>query len=137
MDVTKIVVVGDPGSGKTQLLRGLCGNLPQESYFLFRAHPDGDAWWYQNGYEDPKVRELRTKGHFTKDNVDWWVHAVANMQMAPILLVDVGGVASDENRRILTEGGVDYAIILTRYEDSLARWQVFLGECVGLKLLRS
>lgn len=125
----KFVVAGPPHSGKSVFLQGLCENLPRADRFLFRACPDGEGTWLQNHYDDPDVVALRRKGTFAEEMVDWYCESLARCAMAPIILVDIGGRTSDENCRILTEGEVDYGIILAGDLEAVPEWETFLESC--------
>lgn len=129
MATKKFVVAGPPHSGKSVFLQGLCENLPRDSRYLFRACPDGEGTWLQNHYDRPDVVALRRKGQFTKEMVDWYCQSLAGCAMASIILVDIGGRPSDENSRILTEGKVNYGIILAGDEERVPEWETFLESC--------
>jgi CRISPR-associated Csx3 family protein len=125
----KIVVAGPPHSGKSVFLGGLCENLPRNSRYLFRACPDGEGTWLQQNYDREEVVALRRKGKFSTEVVDWYCESLASCEMAPIVLVDIGGVPSAENRRILSEGGVNFGIILAGNKEAIPEWERFLVEC--------
>lgn len=122
----KIVVCGPPHSGKSVFLGGLCENLPRDKRYLFRACPDGEGTWT---YKGNGAEQYRRKGKFSADVVDWYCQSLARCEMAPIVLVDIGGIPSGENRRILNEGGVSHAIILAGDLGKVAEWQQFLDSC--------
>ncbi len=126
MRPTKIVVAGDPHSGKSVFLNGLFQNLPWDKRFIFRACPDGEGMWTWRGNGS---EQYRIKGKFTPEMVDWYCESLAKCEMAPIVLVDVGGIPSEENRRILTEGGVDFGIILCGDISRISVWEEFLVSC--------
>lgn len=134
MTAIKFVVAGPPHSGKSVFLQGLCENLPRDSRYLFRACPDGEGTWLQNHYDCPDVVALRRKGQFTKEMVDWYCRSLADCTMAPIILVDIGGHPSDENSRILTEGKVNYGIILAGDTEKVSEWEAFLQSC-GVEII--
>ncbi|MDP3093214.1 MAG: CRISPR-associated protein Csx3 [bacterium] len=129
MATNKFVVAGPPHSGKSVFLAGLCENLPRDSRYLFRACPDGEGTWLQNHYDRPDVVALRRKGQFIKEMVDWYSRSLADCVMAPIILVDIGGRPSEENRRILSEGQVNYGIILAGDLERVPEWETFLESC--------
>lgn len=122
----KIVVCGPPHSGKSVFLGGLCMNLLRWIFFLFRACPDGEGTWTWKGNG---AEQYRRKGRFTQDVVDWYCRSLASCEMAPIVLVDIGGIPSEENRRILTEGGVSHGIILAGDMEKVSEWRQFLASC--------
>ena len=116
----KIVVCGPPHSGKSVFLGGLCENLPRDKRFLFRACPDGEGTWTWNA---PSAAKHRRKGEFTEENVDWYVDSLRRCELAPIILVDVGGRMSSENQRIMAE--CDAAIILAGSQHAIPEWEAF------------
>jgi CRISPR-associated Csx3 family protein len=128
---TKIVIAGPPRSGKSVFLGGLCENLPRNLRYLFRACPDGEGTWTYKGSDSQKYRR---KGTFSQEIVDWYCQALSQCEMAPIVLVDIGGVPSEENRRILLEGKVGAAIILAGDLQAVPEWKEFLEGC-GLEVL--
>lgn len=125
----KIVVCGPPHSGKSVFLGGLCDNLPRNQRYLFRACPDGEGTWTWKGHG---AEQYRQKGSFTGTMVDWYVKSLHECQMAPVILVDVGGRMSDENRQIMTQ--CDAVIILSGDVSAIQPWQAFCQE-IGLKTL--
>lgn len=129
----KIVVAGPPHSGKSVFLGGLTANLPRDGHFLFRACPDGEGSWTWKGNGSDLFRR---KGQFTTEQVNWYIQSLRNgvNDLAQMVLVDIGGRTSEENRRILTEGGVEYAIILAGDPQSMPEWEEFLRSC-GVKVL--
>lgn len=134
MKPQKIVVLGGPHSGKSVFLYWLAETLPRALYALMRLCPDGEGTWLSQNYDDPKVRELRRKGTFTKEIVAWYAESLAKNQMAPIVLVDVGGRPSDENRKILSEGGVQHAIVLEGKLGRVKEWREFCSE-LGIEII--
>jgi CRISPR-associated Csx3 family protein len=122
----KVVVCGPPHSGKSVFLGGLCENLPRAMRYLFRACPDGEGTWTWKGNG---AEQYRRKGKFSQENVDWYCQSLKNCEMAPITLVDIGGIPSEENRRILTEGGVTHAVILAGDLEKVPIWEQFLKIC--------
>lgn len=122
----KIVVAGPPHSGKSVFLQGLVQNLPRKDRYLFRACPDGEGTWT---YKSAEAGRFRRKGRFTGDLVGWYARALADNNMAPIVLVDIGGRPSEENRRILTEGKVEAAVILSGNPAAIGEWKAFVEGC--------
>jgi CRISPR-associated Csx3 family protein len=127
----KIVVCGPPHSGKSVFLGGLCENLPRAQRYLFRACPDGEGTWT---YKGKGSEQYRRKGKFSQEVVDWYCQSLSNCELAPIILVDIGGIPSDENRRILAQGKVTHAIILAGDLEKVPEWEQFLKEC-GIKVI--
>lgn len=122
----KVVVCGPPHSGKSVFIGGLCENLPRDQRYLFRACPDGE---FTLMYQGNGAEQYRRKGKFTQEMVDWYCQSLKSCKFAPIVLVDVGGIPSQENRRILIEGGVSHALILAGDLGKVAEWQQFLDSC--------
>lgn len=130
----KLIVCGPPHSGKSVFLGGLCHNLPRDKYFLFRACPDGEGTWLQRHYDDQSVAALRRKGEFSPELVNWYCQSLAHCEMAPIILVDIGGRCSVENARIIREGGITHAVILASKEEAIPEWERFLAN-LGIKII--
>lgn len=125
----KVAIVGPPHSGKTVFLGGLCENLSRDKRFLFRACPDGEGSWT---WRSPEAAKYRRKGVFNSRIVDWYVEKLRTSNLAPIVLVDVGGKMTPENRRILSE--VDTAVILSGTLDAIEEWEAFCKDC-GCEIL--
>ena len=126
----KLVIAGPPHSGKSVFLGGLTSNLPRSVRYLFRACPDGEGTWT---WRSEEAARYRRKGQFTREIVDWYCSRLAKNGMAPLVLVDIGGRTSAENRRILTDGKVDYGIILAGDPAAIPEWKQFLQDCgVGI-----
>lgn len=133
MGITKIAVVGPPHSGKSVFLQGLCALLPRASRYLFRACPDGEGTWT---WRDPEAAALRRKGRFSGEIVDWYVKCLSTISLAPIVLVDMGGKMSPENARIIREGRVNYAVVLSGDPAAIPEWEKFCRAC-GVEVLAS
>lgn len=126
----KVALLGPPRSGKSVFLGGLTQNLPRNQYYLFRACPDGEGAWT---WRSEAAARYRRKGRFTPQLVDWYVN-VLGRELAPITLIDLGGIPSSENRRILSEGEVEYAIILSSDPAAIPVWREFAEEC-GVEII--
>lgn len=122
----KVAIGGPPKSGKTCFLSGLCENLPRFSRYLFRACPDGEGTWT---YKSQTAAKYRRKGQFAPGLVDWYCQSLASCDMASIVLVDIGGRTSEENSRILREGGVQFGIILSSTSEAIPEWENFFHSC--------
>jgi len=96
----KIVFCGPPHSGKSVFLQGLTANTPHDDYYLFRACPDGEGTWT---YSNSAAAAMRRKGSFTPEQVSWYVDKLRACDLAPVILVDVGGRMTEENRRIMSQ----------------------------------
>lgn len=130
--MTKIVIAGPPHSGKSVFLGGLKLLLPPERVWYFRACPDGEGFWT---WVSPDASQYRRKGTFTSEIVDWYISSINRINnAADIVLIDIGGRTSAENRRILVEGGVEYAIIISGDLALIPEWAEFLTSC-GVKII--
>lgn len=125
----KVAIVGPPHSGKSVFLGGLCENLPRNMRYLFRACPDGEGTWT---WRSPEAAKFRRKGSFTPQIVNWYVEKLRTNNMAPIVLVDVGGKITPENYRILSE--VDAVVILSSSLEAIEEWEEFAKSC-GCEIL--
>lgn len=121
----KIAVCGPPHSGKSVYLQGLTANLPRDHYYLFRACPDGEGSWT---HISPATQQLRRKGNFNQENTEWYCDHLRNMKIAPLVLVDMGGRMSAENGRIMEEGKIDGAILLSGDKSLLKSWENFCNK---------
>jgi len=126
----QVVICGPPHSGKSVFLQGLVANLPRYSYYIFRACPDGEGTWT---WRSAEAAAFRRKGKFAPEFVDWCCRALRRAgEMAPLVLVDVGGRMSEENRRIMRE--CDAAVVLSGDPAQIEPWASFCREC-GLGVL--
>jgi len=128
----KVAIVGPPHSGKSVFMEAIAASLDREAYYIFRACPDGEGAWT---WSSPEAAAFRRKGTFTPEVVDWYIHSLRTMRLAPLVLVDLGGRTSPENERILREGGIDTAIILAGDPSAFAEWESFL-QVSGVSVLR-
>ncbi|HOV79868.1 MAG TPA: CRISPR-associated protein Csx3 [Bacillota bacterium] len=129
----KFAVVGPPHSGKSVFLQSLCTLLPRASRYLFRACPDGEGTWT---WRSPEAARYRRKGGFTSEIVDWYIKCLSTCNLAPVVLVDMGGRMSPENARILRDGRVDYAIVLSGDPVAIPEWEDFCRS-YGVEILAS
>ena len=126
----RVVICGPPHSGKSVFVQGLVAHLPRYSYYIFRACPDGEGTWT---WRSPEAAAFRRKGRFTPEFVDWCCRALRRArEMARVVLVDVGGRMSEENRRIMRE--CDAAVVLSGDPAQIESWASFCREC-GLEVL--
>ncbi len=117
----RVIVCGPPHSGKSVFLANLMRLLPQDSFYLAFAAPDGEWHWSNFGDQD-LVAAVRQKGKFTDNFVGSMVEAIrANEQ--PLVLVDTGGVRSDANERIFD--ACDACIILSSKPVETQAWREF------------
>jgi len=94
--------------------------------------PDGEGGWA--GVTDAGlVAELRRKGKFTAEFVDWVINSITQSPM-PLGLVDVGGVRSPENERIFRNCQGFIVIANPAKEGELEAWEEF-GKAHGCELI--
>lgn len=120
----KVVICGSPHSGKSVFIGGLQANLPRESYYTFRACPDGEGSWT---YRDETTASYRRKGQFTPEFTAWCCNVLSKPEIAPITLVDVGGRMSEENAQIMSK--CTHAIILDNNVEMIEQWVLFAQKC--------
>lgn len=120
-----ITICGDPHSGKSVLYRAFYKLLPQKYMVNLSACPDGEGMW--SGNENQKqVQLLRRKGSFSNEFIERRKKEIDEID-APILFCDIGGIPSEENKRICEK--VNMAIILYKNEETLKKWRAFCEEC--------
>lgn len=131
-NIIKIAVVGPAHSGKSVFLGGLMKNLGNKAY-LFRACPDGEGTWTYMNNMAPKLRQ---KGKFTDEIVNWYIRCIRESNLAPIMLIDLGGKISLENKRILTEAEIQYCIIIARSIELFKEWEDFMTKECKIKIMQ-
>lgn len=129
----KVVLCGPPNTGKTCLREGLKQALlkipnPPDSYVISGC-PDGDGSWFsETARRNPALaRQFKNdyKAKFTPEFAKKKakeIDAIGN----PILVFDVGGEISPENRTIMTKA--THAVILAKTEAKVQQWQTFCEE---------
>ena len=138
----KIVLMGPPRSGKSTLREGLkqaIRRIPGAPYpYIITACPDGEGAWFQETFrrspeEARKLKEeyKRSLGGFNPAQVEKFATWVRECNL-PLTLVDVGGVASPENRQICA--AATDAIILYTNEENLQEWREFCRS-LGLRII--
>lgn len=128
-----ILIGGPPHSGKTTLTDWLSHAVRAQGYpvYVLRASPDGEGSWYADTPE-PLRSTLRARAK------NRWTAALAEDLAADVtrrsvpLLVDVGGMVSDEVRRIAAN--CTHAILIAADPAALAPWHA-LVDAAGLTLL--
>jgi len=125
---TKIVIAGAPHSGKSVFIEGLSESLGNQVAFVFRACPDGEGHWTYKGTDSNGVESssLRRKGQFTNEVVDWYAQSLKEMNLSPIVLVDIGGRTSLENRKVIVDGEISHYILLYSKEEQKEEWELWL-----------
>jgi CRISPR-associated protein Csx3 len=129
----KLVLSGPPRSGKSCFREGLkqaVRALPGAPYpYVITACPDGEGAWFQATINsNPEVAaacKAAYKGKFAPAYVDRVAASVRECNL-PLTLVDIGGIPSDENRRICA--GATHALILSGDPEKVAVWRDFWRE---------
>ncbi len=130
----KIVLCGPPHSGKSCLKEGLKGALkaiPGVPYpYVITACPDGEPAGFQEmvSCDEILAKQLKDayKRKFTPEFVKRVADSVKNCQL-PLTLVDVGGIPSEENKKICA--AATHAVILAGDMSRVPEWREF---CAGL-----
>jgi len=129
-----IGIVGIPRSGKSVFLAHLyqCLRKNGASFFIQRACPDGEGQWSAEAPQEI-VRKIRVKGKFDKEFIEFNKVAIQGLRRHfDIILVDLGGLPSEENRQLLQL--CDYYILLARNDNDpkiqklLRDWRNLLTE---------
>lgn len=128
----KIVFCGPPHSGKSVFIANLIDKLPSDGYTIIRACPDGEGNW-SNNKNQKETNIVRKKGKFTQTFIDNACKAIDN-QTNKIVLVDVGGIISKENRQIFQH--CDSFIVLSSEIEKKQEWLKF-GQKLGLECIGS
>ncbi len=123
-------------SGKSCLREGLkqaIKAVPGAPYpYVITACPDGEGSWFQETVtNDPELaKQLKSayKSKFTLEFVERIASSVRECQL-PLTLVDIGGIPSEENKRICA--AATHAIILAGDMNRVPEWREF---CAGLKI---
>lgn len=136
-----IIVGGPPHSGKSVFIDKLKNKLRGKGTELFALAPDGEGSWSQKSNQEA-AQFIRKKGGFTKEFMDTGIeNAKRLMQTQRIVLIDIGGVRSPENERILKETGAQHMIVVAREDPQPERagredWEKF-AEDNGVNVLAS
>ena len=136
-----IIVGGPPHSGKSVFIDKLKNKLRGKGTELFALAPDGEGSWSQKSNQEA-AQFIRKKGGFTKEFMDTGIeNAKRLMQTQRIVLIDIGGVRSLENERILKETGAQHMIVVAREDPQPERagredWEKF-AEDNGINVLAS
>lgn len=126
----KIVLSGPPRSGKSCLREGLkqaIRRLDGAPYpYVITACPDGEGAWFQETVSsNPELAascKRSYKAKFTEAFVERMSASVERCEL-PLTLVDIGGIPSEENRRICrTATG---AVILAGDPGRVPEWKAF------------
>ncbi len=118
----KVVIGGPPHSGKSIFVDALMENLDKNNTFSFSAAPDGEGVWLKKNYADPKAKKWRQKGKFTDDWVEDRRQKINDWD-GPLMLIDIGGVASEENSKMIE--GATHSIIISGDLSKSDEWRDF------------
>lgn len=135
----KIVLAGPPRSGKSCLREGVkqaIRALADAPYpYVITGCPDGEGAWFQATVErspaDAAVCKAAYKAKFTPEFVQRVAESVRTCSL-PLVLVDIGGVPSQENEQICD--GADAVVILSSDPAAFATWRAFAAK-VGLVVI--
>lgn len=117
-----VVVCGPAHSGKSVFLNQLYKVLPSNRTHLVRGCPDGEGFW-SYGKNQRNIKLARKKGKFSKEFVDSVINEIENSE-SDIVLVDVGGIPSEENVRIMSHS--DYYVIVSSDREKTWQWQKYV-----------
>ncbi|MCL2869715.1 RNA helicase domain-containing protein [Candidatus Saccharibacteria bacterium] len=124
----KVVIVGPSHSGKSVFTHELRHHLDTDKLYVFSATRDGEGVWFQDGYNRPEVREKRQKDTDNQTPPEFVEYArqAINDWVGPLMLIDIGGLTTDENARIID--GATHAIILSNDLSKIDEWSKFVGQ---------
>ena len=117
----KVVICGSPHSGKTVFVTSLYKMLPQKYTAIVRACPDGEGV-FSNNEEQEQILLTKRKGEMSEDYIERVKNRIEK-ETAPIVLIDVGGLRSKENEKIMEK--CDAAVILDKSQEDLEQWEKF------------
>lgn len=130
----KVVLAGSPRTGKSclreHLKQAIISIAPHGPYpYVITANPDGEGSWYQTAAgrdrEDAHQNRTRHKAPFSSDFARRVARHVRDCR-EELVLVDIGGIVSDENHRICRSAS--HIIITHTGNDDLALWRDFARE---------
>lgn len=135
----KVVLCGPPRSGKSCLRQGLkdaVRRIPGAPYpYVITACPDGEGAWFQETVNvDPEAAakyKAAYKAKFTPEFVKRITDSVKSVAL-PLVLVDIGGIPSAENREICASA--THAVLLAGDMGRLPEWRAFCEE-LGISVL--
>jgi len=135
---TKILIVaGLPKAGKSLLTGGLYEALRQKkaSFFVTRLSPDSEGQWTWESGKEELARELKNKiknagEFFSPAFVEFKCREIVGLARGfEILVLDLGGIPSEENRRFISTakscGEVTVLLLYTEGQD-YREWENFL-----------
>lgn len=119
-----LAVGGPPNSGKSVFIASLhkaLNDIEPSFSFLQRACPDGEGMWFLEC--SPELQErLRQRGSFTEYFINFIVESVKNLsKVFPLVLLDLGGRVSEENKTLLKE--CDALLVVTSSRGRINEWE--------------
>ena len=129
----KVVLCGEANTGKTCLKEGLKNSLLKvpdapESY-VFSGCPDGEGAWHSETARNNTELARQLKDEYKAQFTSQFAQAKAKEIKAiktPILVFDVGGKITPENKTIMSEA--THAVILAKSEEGVQSWQRFCNQ---------
>lgn len=129
----KIVLCGPPRSGKSCLRQGLkdaVRGMPGAPYpYIITGCPDGEGSWFQETVNADAALAAACKAAYKSKFTPEFVRRVADSVKAcalPLVLIDIGGIPSAENREICASA--THAILLAGDMGRLPEWRRFCEE---------
>lgn len=125
-----IVFCGPPHSGKSVLIANLKKRLPDDCQRVLRACPDGEGDW--SNESGNFLVDVRNKSTFTPEFVERFCHAIDRNQDSKIVIVDVGGRRTEENREIFSHCD-SYAVLcstIPENQNEMQEWQTFADSII-------
>lgn len=122
-----IAIVGFPRAGKSTICN-ILGKRP--GWLVIRGCPDGEGHWT---FETPNGKSLRKKGQFNEAFLSFVERSVIGARRYLNVILDLGGVQSPENERLLRL--VDEVIIVGQTPQDIESWERFCGKPVAAKYL--
>ena len=126
----RIVICGEPHSGKSVLYRTLYKVLPEQYMVNISACPDAESIFSGN-IDQETIKLARIKGEFTPEYVSDRKREIEQIDTS-ILFCDIGGKVTEENREICSK--CNTAIILYKTQEALEKWRKFCIE-TGLEII--
>lgn len=123
--------LGSPGAGKTYTLSRVYDRLAQKGdhFFVQRGCPDGEGEWTTACGSRGKELARSHKKRFTESFVNWVISSTVGITRSKkLVLLDLGGIPSKENEKIIRETGVSQVVFVGEMS---AAWRSFLHE-VGI-----
>ena len=116
-----VAFLGQPGAGKTYTLSRVYDRLAKfhSSFFVQRGCPDGQGEWTTACGQEGKELARTHKTQFTPAFVNWVVSSTVGLTRSKdLVLLDLGGIPSEENKRIMSETGVSDVVFVGEISDS-------------------